>query len=172
MTGAAAPVQATLDRKLANVTVSADGATVTIAATQATGTDVLHLVDANGLTADVTIRVAFNAGTIEPQTTLTVTGNPADPDWIAQQVRDLVSRSTQALPGAVTTLGTVTAPAAPLAPGQSTQLVVPVQIAGNGQYFDRSGTTTVNVQNLALQPFAPGLLLYDDDPEHVTQDGV
>jgi hypothetical protein len=49
---------------------------------------------------------------------------------------------------------------------------VPVQIAGNGQYFDQSGTTKVNVQNLALQAFSPGLLFYDDDPEHVRQDGV
>ena len=63
-------------------------------------------------------------------------------------------------------------PAAPLGSGESTQFVVPVQIAGNGQYFSQSGTTTVSVQNLALQPFSPGLLFYDDDPEHVTQDGV
>ncbi len=52
------------------------------------------------------------------------------------------------------------------------QFVVPVQITGNGEYFDQSGTTTVTVQNLALQPFSPELLFYDDDPEHVMQDGV
>ena len=55
---------------------------------------------------------------------------------------------------------------------QRLQFTVPIQIAGNGQYFDQSGTTTVTVQNTALQPFLPGLLFYDDDPEHVSQDGV
>ncbi|HXO17672.1 MAG TPA: hypothetical protein VN909_05840, partial [Candidatus Dormibacteraeota bacterium] len=86
VTGATAPLEATLDRKLVNVGVSPDASSVTVTATQATGSDVLHLVDANGSQADVAIRVAFNAGTIAPQATLTVTGDPADPDWLAQRV--------------------------------------------------------------------------------------
>jgi hypothetical protein len=173
LAGAAPPLQATLDQKLVNVSVSADGASVTITATQATGSDVLHLTDANGTRADLPIRVAFNAGTIVPQTTLTVTGNPADGDWLAGQVTGWVARLTQALPGAELTIGTPSpASAAPLLPGQSAQFVVPVQIAGNGRYFDQSGTTTVAVQNVSLEPFLPALLFYDDDPEHVTQDGV
>ena len=84
-----------------------------------------------------------------------------------------VARLTKALPGAQTSIGPVSpVSAAPLAPGQSAQFTVPVQIAGNGTYFDQSGTTAVNVRNVALDPFAPSLLFYDDDPEHVTQDGV
>jgi hypothetical protein len=172
VSGAAPPLQATLDRRLVNVTVSADAGSVTITATQATGSDVLHLVDANGAHADLSIRVAFNAGTIVPQTTLVVTGDPADPDWLAGQVARWVARLTEALPGSQTTIGSVSPPVAPLPPGASMKFVVPVQIAGNGRYFDQSGATTVSVQNLALQPFSPGLLFYDDDPEHVTQDGV
>jgi hypothetical protein len=171
VSGVSPPLQATLDQKLVSVDVSADGTSVTIDATQATGSDVLHLVDANGARADVPIRVAFNAGTIVPQTTLTVTGDPADAAWLAAQVASWVTRLTAVLPGAKATVGTVT-PEAPLAAGAGTQFVVPVQIAGNGQYFDRSGTTTVTVQNVVLEPFSPGLLFYDDDPEHVTQDGV
>jgi hypothetical protein len=172
VSGAAAPLQATLDRKLVTVGVSPDATTVTVTATQATGADVLHLVDANGSQTDVTIRVAFNAGTIVPNTSLTVTGEPADSTWLAQQVTSWVGRLTKALPGAQTTIGTVSPAPAPLAPGQTAQFVVPVTIAGNGQYFDQSATTTVNVQNVSLAPFAPGLLFYDDDPEHVGQDGV
>ena len=118
------------------------------------------------------IRVAFNAGTIVPQSTLAITGDPAQPDWLAARVQSWVTRLTRVLPGAQAVIGTVSPPPAPLAPGASTQFVVPVQITGNGEYFDQSGTTTVNVQNLALQPFSPGLLFYDDDPEHVMQDGV
>ena len=83
-----------------------------------------------------------------------------------------MTRLSQALPGARVTLGTVTPPAAPLAPGASIQFVVPVQITGNGQYFDRAGSTTVLVTNTPVAPFAPALLFYDDDPEHVAQDGV
>ena len=92
VTGAAAPLQATLDRRLVNASVSSDGTSVTITATQATGSDVLHLVDANGAQATIAIRVAFNAGTIVPQTTLSVTGNPLDPDWLSARGRALGHR--------------------------------------------------------------------------------
>jgi hypothetical protein len=170
--GATPPLQATLDQKLVNVVVSPTGATVTVTATQATGTDTLHLVDANGASVDVPIRVAFNAGTIVGQTTLQVTGNPVDPGWLARQVTRWVTNITQAMAGAQTTIGAVTAPAVPLQPGGTTEFTVPVQIAGNGQYFDLSGPTVVNVQNVPVAPFVPSLLFYDDDPEHVTQDGV
>jgi hypothetical protein len=172
VSGGAPPLQATLDRKLVNVSVDPSGSSVTLTATQATGDDVLHVVDANGAQADVTIKVAFNAGTILPQTALSVTGDSVDPSWLAAQAAGWVKRITPAQPGAESTIATPPAPAAPLLPGERTQLVVPVQIAGNGEYFDQSGSTTVNVQNVGAQPFAPGLLFYDDDPEHVVQDGV
>lgn len=172
VSGATPPVQATLDQRLVNVSVAPDGTSVTITATQATGDDTLHLTDANGDRADLPIRVAFNAGTILPQTQLSVTGDPADSDWLTTEVTRWVAGLTRALPGAQTTIGAVNPPPAPLPPGASAQFVVPVQIAGNGRYFDQSGTTTVNVQNVGLPPFDPNLLFYDDDPEHVTQDGV
>ncbi|MFY9630847.1 MAG: hypothetical protein WAJ94_04475 [Candidatus Cybelea sp.] len=172
VTGAAAPLQFTLDRRLVTVAADPAGTSLTITASQATGSDVLQVTDANGASADVNIRVAFNAGTIVGQTTLTVTGNPAQPDWLAQQITQWVTRLTQALPGASVTIGAVAPPSAPLAPGGTAQFSVPVQISGNGQYFDQTATTTVNVQNTPVQPFTPGLLFYDDDPEHVSQDGV
>jgi hypothetical protein len=172
LTGATPPLQLTLDRKLVVVSADPGGTSLTIAATQATGTDVLHVSDASGASADIAIRVAFNAGTIVPQTTLTITGDPAQADWLAQEVTDWVTRLTQAMPGAQVTVGTVAPSPSPLGSGGTTQFVVPIQIAGNGQYFDQSGSTTVTVQNTPLQPFLPGLLFYDDDPEHVAQDGV
>ncbi len=159
VTGATPPLQLTLDQKLVVVTADPNGTSLTIAATQQTGTDVLHVSDANGASADIAIRVAFNAGTIVPQTTLTITGDPAQPDWLAQEVTDWVTRLTQAMPGAQITMGTVSPPpAAPLGPGGTAQFTVSIQISGNGQYFDQSGTTTVTVQNTALPPFLPGLL--------------
>lgn len=172
VTGATAPLTATLDGKLVSLTVDPAAATVTIAASQATGTDVLHLTDANGARADVPIRVAFNAGTIVAQTTLTVTGTPATPAWLARQVQSWVTRLTQAMPGAQTSIAAVQAPPQPLVPGAQLQFVVPVQITSDGRYFDQNGTTTVTVQNVAAQPIVPTLLFYDDDPEHVAADGV
>ncbi|MBV9718183.1 MAG: hypothetical protein JOZ77_02625 [Candidatus Eremiobacteraeota bacterium] len=172
VTGATPPLAATLDRKLVNVNVSADGGSVTLTATQETGSDVLHLIDARGVSADLPIRVAFNAGTIVAQTTLTVTGDPLDSSWLSSKVVAWVASITKSLPGADPTIGTPTAPVEAPGPGQSAQFVVPVQISGNGRYFDQTGTTTVTVDNVVLPPFAPALLFYDDDPEHVTQDGV
>ena len=145
---------------------------MTIVAAQATGSATLHVIDATGASADIAIRVAFNAGTIVGQTTLRVTGNPAEPAWLAQAVADWVTHLTQALPGAAVRIGTVTPPAAPLFPDQNAQFVVPVQIGGSAQYFDQTGSTTVTVNNLPLGPPSSALLFYDDDPEHITQDGV
>jgi hypothetical protein len=173
VSGASPPLTATLDRKLVTVVVDPANTSVTVTATQATGSDVLHLVDANGARADVGIRVAFNAGTIVAQATLRVSGAPADPDWLVRQVQSLVTRLTQALPGTQTKIGQAVAPVAPLAPGVQTQFSVPVQITDpTGATFDQSGNTVVDVANVPLDPFAPPLLFYDDDPEHVAGDGV
>jgi hypothetical protein len=169
--GATAPLTLTLDQRIVSVTSSADGTTIAIDATQQTGTDTLHVTDANGATADVAIRVAFNAGTIVPQTTLVVTGNPAQPDWLAGAISKWTARVTHIMPFANMS-ASVTQPSAPLAPGATAQFPVSVQITSDGRYFDQTGTTTVTVQNTALPPFDPALLFYDDDPEHVTTDGV
>jgi hypothetical protein len=172
VTGAAPPLQTTLDQKLVNTSTSSDGTTVTITATQATGSDVLHLVDANGSQATIAIRVAFNAGTIVPQTTLSVTGSPIDPDWLAEEVAHWVRSITQAQAGARVVVGAPDPAASAPSQGQSVQLSVPVQITSNGEYFDQTGSTTVTLQTVAEEPFKPGVLFYDDDPEHVAQDGV
>ncbi len=173
VSGASPPLTATTERKLVTVTADPNAANVTIAATQATGTDVVHLVDANGATAEIAVRVAFNAGTIVPQTTLRVTGDPATPDWLARQVAGLVARLTQAMPGAQASIGTAPVAPSPLPPGAQTQFSIPISITSpDGQYFDVSGTTNVTVENVAADPFAPALLFYDDDPEHVHADGV
>ena len=133
----------------------------------------LHLVDANGASADLPIRVAFNAGTIVPQTTLTVTGNPADPDWLAARVTSWVARLTRAMPGATMTHRNGER-AFDAAAARHTRAVSSFRfrLPATAEYFDQSGTTTVDVQNASLQPFSPALLFYDDDPEHVSQDGV
>jgi hypothetical protein len=174
VSGGSPPLTATLDGKLVHVSANDNATVVTVTATQATGTDALHLVDANGARADIPIRVAFNAGTIAATATLKVTGSPADGNWLVMQVKALVARLTQAMPSTQTSFGNVVPPVpTPLPPGAQMQFTVPVQIAStDGQYFDQSGSTVVNVQNVPVDAFAPMLLFYDDDPEHVTADGV
>ncbi len=169
---AALPLTATLDRRLVILTIDRLTSSISVTATQATGTDTLHVTDARGASVDVPVRVAFRAGSFSPSATLKVTGSPIDPQWLARQVGALVQRMTSALPGATATIAPVDAAPDPPVPGAQTQFDVPVRIGGNAAYYDVTGTTAVSVQNVPAEPFAPGLLFYDDDPERVNADGV
>jgi hypothetical protein len=171
--GATAPMTATAEHKLVSVTVDSSATSVTVTATQATGADVIHLVDANGASADIAVRVAFNAGTIVPQATLKVTGNPVDSSWLAERIEAFVTGLTQSLPGTQVQIGQVPVPVSVPSPGAQNQVSIPVQISSaNGEYFDQSGTTVVTVANVVANAFVPSLLFYDDDPERITSDGV
>ena len=151
-------MQIALDRKLVTATADPNGTALTIVAAQATGSAALHMIDAADASADIATRVAFNAGTIVGQTTLRVTGNPADPALLSQKVANWVMRITPALPGAAVRIGTIAPPAEPLFTDQSAQFVVPVQIGGSAEYFDQTGSTTVTVNNLRLEPPSSGNL--------------
>jgi hypothetical protein len=73
-------------------------------------------------------------------------------------------------PGASLHVASVTPP--PLDPGSTASLAVPVTVDGHGTSLDVSAQTNVNVTNVAEEPLAPPLLFYDDDPEHLTADGI
>jgi len=143
---------------------------VTVNAGAQTGTDTVHIADAAGNTADVPLRVALDAGTIPSTLTLKVTGSPVDPTWLAAQIEAFITRMMTVQPGAQATVTVPTSPA-PLV-GESVQTAVPVQIAGNGTYFDVTGTTNMTVRNVGVEPFAPPVLFYDDDPERIVADGL
>ena len=173
VSGATPPITATLGRKLVSVAVDPNATSVTVSASQATGTDDIHLTDANGASADIAVRVAFNAGTIVPQATLKITGSPVDSNWLARRLETFVGRLTQALPGTQVQIGQVPAPITAPSPGAQEQVSIPVAISSpDGTYFDQSGTTVVTVENMPAAPFSPSLLFYDDDPERMTSDGV
>ena len=120
MTGATPPLHATLEQKLVTVTADPNGASVTITATQATGNDVLHVdrcsrrhgrhCDSRSLQRRHD-RSANDADGYRQSRATRLAG--------AERVTEEVTRLTQALPGARMTIGTVTPPAAPLAPGAS-----------------------------------------------------
>jgi hypothetical protein len=173
VSGATAPITASSERKLVSVAVAPNATSLTITASQATGSDVIHVVDASGAAADVAVRVAFNAGTIVPQATLKITGNPVDATWLAARIEAFVTGLTQSLPGTQVQIGQVPAPVTVPSPGAQNQVLIPVQISSpNGEYFDQSGTTVVTVANVGTDAFLPALLFYDDDPERMTADGL
>jgi hypothetical protein len=171
--GATPPLTATLERKLVQAIVDPAGTSITVTASQATGSDVIHLVDANGASADVAVRVAFNAGTIVPQATLKITGTMVDPDWLLRRVEAFVAQLTQSLPGTQVSVSGLPEPLSAPAPGAQNQVSIPVEInSPNGEYFDQSGATLVTVVNVPIDNFSPSLLFYDDDPERLSMDGV
>jgi hypothetical protein len=172
LSGANGAVAATAEQRVVTVTVDPATDMLTITATQATGNDVVHVVDASGAAIDVPVRVAFNAGTIVPQTTLQVTGNPSGDAWLAAAVRRWVTLLTPPQAGARTTVGNPQPVPNALQPGAQSSFAVPVTVGGDPRYFDVNGSTQVDVQNVAVRAFAPQLLFYDDDPEHVLGNGV
>ena len=168
--GATGPLSATLDNKVASVNVS--GNIITLGPIR-NGTATLHVVDtATNAAIDVPVRIAPNAGTIASGLLLKVTGDNVDPAFVASQATLALGRVTQAAPGAAIQIGAIAPPALPLAPGASATMSVPITIAGGTQYLDMSGSTQITVQDVAAQPFLPGLLHYSDDPERINADGV
>jgi hypothetical protein len=166
------PLSATLDRQLVRVDVDQPAGFVTVTASGQTGSDTLHLVDAAGARADIPIRVAFNAGSAPDSASLTVTGTPADANWLSAQVTSLVRGLTQSQPGALPAFGDVTPAPTPLSPGETATLSVPVTIPGGDTYLNVAKAVVVTVRNQSAPPFTPSLLFYDDDPERLTATGV
>ena len=167
--GASGTLSATLDPKIAAVTIN--GSTVTVSPI-VNGRATLHVVDAAGASVDIPLRVAPNAGTIARQLALKVTGEPVDPNFIATQAALAVRQATSANPGTTVTIGQVAPPASPLGIGGQLALSVPVSILGGDQYLDVNDATQINVQNVAAAPFEPMVLYYSDDPERILSDGI
>ncbi len=171
ITGATAPLTAAFASGLATVTIDQATQTLTVSAGATPGTDTLHVVDAIGAAVDVPLHIAFDAGTVPASLQLDITGTPIDSQWLAQQIRALVMREAVVQPGASVTVAPFPSPSPP-GLGQQSSIDVPVQIAGNGAYFDVQTTTQVTIDDLTVEPFAPPVLMYDDDPERVSADGV
>jgi hypothetical protein len=145
---------------------------IDVTAGSATGSDTLHISDAAGNTVDVPVRVAQDAGVFPSSVALTITGWPLDPAWVWAQILAAVERASVVQPGATLSVASPSpSPSAP-PPNAAIALDLPVTISGGAGYYDASGVTRVNVENAPVEPVAPPLLLYDDDPERVSADGV
>lgn len=136
------------------------------------GTTTATVADSRGVTRDVAIRVAYAAGTVADETTLRVTGNPSSADYLREAIAGAVARAATLRSGASINVPLETIPVrGNLGVDNRTDVVVPVQIAGNG-YLTVNGTTHVLVENTALPAILPARLLVSDYPERLSANGV
>lgn len=165
------PFTASVDTPLASATVDQNARTITVTASQQTGSATIVLNDSTGAAVQIPVRVALDAGTMPSSITLRVTGTQMDTQWLTLQIQRSLQRSVQLQPGAVLQVNAFTLPPT-LGPGATAAVPVPVHIAGGDRYFDVDTIPTVTLQNVQADAFAPPLLFYDDDPEKLTDTGV
>ncbi len=114
------------------------------------------------------------AGIIPDHITVTVSGDPAAPAFLAAQIGSAVAaaiRPTLA-PGAVIHVADALPAPQPLGSGFLTEFRVPVTIDPGAGETAVAGTTSVGVVNAGLAPFDPFTLSFKDDPERITASGV
>jgi hypothetical protein len=113
-------------------------------------------------------------GVIPFSVPLTVTGNPASTDFLQNAIVATLDRaiSPTLQPGAIVRYGTIAPVLQPLQSGFLTAYTVAVTISGAAGAAPLEGTSEVDVQNVALPNANPTLLALDDDPEHLTANGV
>jgi hypothetical protein len=174
LTNVTGNVTASVDQPIVSTTADQNAHAVTVTAAQQTGRATLTITDQSGTSLTIPVRVAFPAATVPAALTLRVTGNPVDPAWLQRQVQRMLNNSIalqQGVPPQSAQIATYTLPPA-LGPGAEAVMPVSVHVAGGDRYLDVAATTDITLQNVALDPFAPPLLLYDDDPEKVNANGV
>lgn len=122
-------------------------------------------------TATVVLPVAVRppAARLPQRVEVSVTGNPADPEFIREAIRQAILTSTSLTPGSVISIGRVSAP--PPGPGARSWVRVPVHVR-NPSAAPVSGVVLATVENLPLEPVVPARLLVSNRPETVTANGV
>ncbi len=137
------------------------------------GNTIVTLHDGRGLSRDVSVRVAYPAGSISDVANVRVTGLPASPAFLrAEAIEAALARAT-VRPGAniVATPETVVINA-PLRVDDITTIAVPLIISGGDQYFTVQGTTHVRIENFAQPAIRPKFLLVSDFPETLKENGI
>lgn len=171
---ASGPITASIDVPIASLTVDQNARTLTVAAGTQTGRATITIYDGTGASLQIPLRVALPAATIPATVVLRVTGDPVDQVWLQRQLQQAVLKAVQLQQGVAmqnVQIGSYSLPPS-LGPGASAGVPVPVHVAGGDQYLDADGQISVSLENVSLDPFAPPLLFYDDDPEKIAQNGV
>jgi hypothetical protein len=136
------------------------------------GSTVVTVSDARGLRRDVPVRVAYLAGTIADRIELPLTGDPASPDFVREQVAHAVREAASPRPGAQIVVTADDVPIhRPLEQDDVATFDVPVLIQGNDD-FEVDGSTRVDVANVAAPRISPDSLMVSDYPERLTENGT
>jgi hypothetical protein len=135
------------------------------------GATVVTITDARRLSRDVSVRVAFYAGSVPSQLTLSITGDPASADFVREQVARAIVRAAQLQPGAQIVVGTDDIPFnGVLAQDRVAAVTVPVLIQGSA-YVEVDTSTRVDVRNVAAPRISPDSLMVSDYPERLEENG-
>jgi hypothetical protein len=139
---------------------------------KAPGTTVVTLRDGRGVSRDVAVRVAFYAGAIAERIGLSLTGDPADGEFVREQVVRAVKDAAQLRPGAQAVVTTDDVPFhGLLQQDHVASFDVPVLVQGNS-LVEVDGRTHVDVQNVAVPRISPNSLMVSDYPERLTENGT
>ncbi|MEO6835181.1 MAG: pilus assembly protein N-terminal domain-containing protein [Candidatus Tumulicola sp.] len=159
------------DPAIVDVAVDQPTSTVTLSGKKP-GATVVTISDARGLKRDVPVRVAFPAGSVPAQLTLSVTGDPASGDFIRAEVAAAIARAAQVRPGAQVVVGPDDVPfKGLLAQDRVAVLTVPVLIQGR-DYFEVDASARVDVRNVAAPRISPDSLMVSDYPERLEESGA
>ena len=169
--GGTAPFTVAVDTPLVSAAIDQEAHTLSVVASANTGRAVVTLTDAAGNSAQLPVRVAYDAAVVPPNVTLRVTGDALQTQWLQGQVLKALAKAVQVQPGTTARYGAFALPSV-IGPGASADIPVAVAVTGGETYFDVNATTTVTLQNVAAPSFLPPLLFYDDDPERVVAEGV
>lgn len=156
---------------LVDAVVDQEARSITLRA-KALGTTTLAVRDERGVTRDVPIKVAYNAGSVADGGAVRITGDPASAPFLREQAAAAAERLARLRPGAsVSASAQSIAFTATLAADDVASVNVPVIISGN-DFFTVTGTTRVRVENVAEPRISPKSLLVSDFPETLTENGV
>ncbi len=115
------------------------------------------------------------AGVIPPTLGLSVTGSPADGEFLYTQICNALDREIRPTlhPGASIHFGSVVPwPLLPVAPGTRAALTIGVTLDGGNNSETVDGFTQVVIANEALAPATPSVLFLSDDPEYLRSEGL
>jgi hypothetical protein len=169
---ALSPLAATAaDPALLDVTIDQNTQSVFLTG-KGPGSTSVTIADARGQSRVVGVRVAYYAGDVPPRVDLQITGDPASPDFIRQEVVSAVQHAAHLRKGAQAVLGVDQIPFNGTLPqDRVASFDVPVLLQGS-DYFEVAGTTRVNVSNVAAPRISPASLMVSDYPEKLEENGV
>ena len=122
------------------------------------GSAIVTITDQRAISAQLQVRVAYNAGSIADSATIRITGDPASPEFVKQEATATAAALLQARPGAQAIVTTdLVNYNQPLQQDDTAVVDVPVLLQGE-QYFTVSGTTHVRVENVAAPAILPDSL--------------